>query len=90
MFVRAGGGRPAVALGGMLAAVMLFGPVCSVDDAGLNRPAADGGLGGSGGLRASGGTTGQAGMRATGGASASGGSATGGVIGTGGAATGTG
>ncbi|HVT08248.1 MAG TPA: bifunctional metallophosphatase/5'-nucleotidase, partial [Polyangia bacterium] len=82
MSVRAGGGRPAVALGGMIAAVMLFGPVCSVDDAGLNR-SHDGGPGASGGLAASGGTAGQAGMRGTGGTSGSGGSATGGVIGTG-------
>ena len=61
MSVRVGGGRPALALGAMIAAAMLFGTVCSVDDAGLsNRPPTDGG---AGGMKASGGAGGHAGAR---------------------------
>jgi hypothetical protein len=73
----------------MIAMAMLFGAVCSVDDAGLNRPP-DAGASGSGGLKGSGGAAGQAGTHGTGGGAGSGGSSTGGFTGTGGVNTGTG
>jgi hypothetical protein len=100
MSVRVGGGRPALSLAAMIAAAMLFGPVCSVDDAGLaNHQSMDGGAGsggragstgaagsaGSAGTRGSGGAAGHAGARGTGGAAGSGGLGAGGVISTGGA-----